>query len=168
MKKAVLIISPNNFRDEELFDTKEELESSGIETKIASKTTDTAKGMLGGTAKPDMTIDDISVSEYDAVVLIGGSGSSVYFNDAKVQLLVKEAFSKGKVVAAICIAPSTLANAGILKGKKATCYPSEGSNLKAKGAMYTASSVEIDGKIITANGPGAASAFGRAITAALR
>ena len=167
MYRAILIIAPENFRDEELFDTKTALENAGIETKVVSKTTDTATGMLGGTIKPDMTIDDISVDELNALVLIGGSGSSVYFKDAKVQDIAKQAFAKGKIVAAICIAPSTLANAGILSGKKATCYSSEANNIKIKGAIYTGNPVEVDGNIITANGPGAASEFGKMIATAL-
>lgn len=167
MSKALLIIAPKNFRDEELFDTKAELEKAGIETTIASTTTSTATGMLGGTAKPGITINEADAKDYDAIVFVGGSGSSLYFNNAAAHKIAKEGYESGKIVAAICIAPSTLANAGLLKGKRATCYPSEAGNLKSKGANYTAKSVEVDGKIITADGPQSAKSFGRAIAQAL-
>jgi len=162
-----MIIAPRNFRDEELFHTKEELESSGISVTIASTTTDTATGMLGGTAKPDMTINDVNVDDYDAIVFVGGTGSSIYFNNPKAHEIARSAIEKGKLVGAICIAPSTLANAGLLNGKKATSYPSEENNLISKGADYTGNPVEKDGNIITATGPSAAREFGRMIAKSL-
>lgn len=167
MKKALLIIAPNNFRDEELFDTKEELEASDVKVIIASTTTSKAKGMLGRTATPDIKIEQVNVEDYNAIVFVGGTGSSIYFNNQTALNLAKTAFEKEKILAAICIAPSTLANAGILKGKKATCYPSEADNLKAKGAIYTGKHVEKDGKIITADGPKSAKEFGRTIAKSL-
>ena len=72
-----------------------------------------------------------------------------------------------KVVAAICVAPVTLANAGVLKDKKATVWHGEQGRLTGAGCTYTASSVEIDGSLITANGPTSAGEFGEAIAAAL-
>ena len=67
------------------------------------------------------------------------------------------------MVAAICIAPSTLANAGLLEGKRVTSFASEKQNIESKGATYTGGMLEMDGKIITANGPQAARAFGKKI-----
>ena len=158
-----MIIAPRNFRDEELFHTKEEIEAAGNSITIASTTTNTATGMLGGTAKPDITINDVDVDDYDAVIFVGGMGSSVYFNNPKAHEIARTANKKGKLIGAICIAPSTLANAGLLKDKKATSYPSEESNLRSKGANYTGNPVEKDGNIITADGPSSAREFGRKI-----
>jgi len=162
-----MIIAPRNFRDEELFHTKEELGASGNDVTISSTTRNTATGMLGGTVTPDITIDEVNVDDYDAVVFVGGSGSSIYFNNTKAHEIARDAYNKGKVIGAICIAPSTLANAGLLKGKRATSYPSEESNLRAKGAIYTGRPVEKDGKIITADGPSSARVFGRMIASSL-
>jgi len=167
MGKVLMIIAPRNFRDEELFYTKEELESSGNSVTIASTTTDKATGMLGRAAKPDITINDINIDDYDAVVFVGGVGSSIYFNNQKAHEIARDAYDKGKVIGAICIAPSTLANAGLLKGKKVTSYPSEERNLRSKGAVYTGNSVEKDGNIITADGPSSARNFGRMIANSL-
>ncbi len=167
-KKALIVIAFSNFRDEELFDTQAELEKAGIEATISSVKTGNAKGMLGGEAQVQIKIDDADSKNYDAVVFIGGGGASAYFNSKKAHEIAISAYNSGKVLAAICIAPSTLANAGLLKGKKATCFPSEAPNLKSKGAIYTGKAVEIDGRIITADGPKSAHAFGKAIANALK
>ena len=167
-KKALLVVAFSNFRDEELFDTQAELEKAGIETTIASTRTGTAKGMLGGEAQVQIAIDDADSADYDAIVFIGGGGASIYFNNSRAHELAKSAYSSGKILAAICIAPSILANAGMLKGKKATCFPSEAQNLKSKGAICTGKPVEIDGRIITADGPKSAHSFGKAIANALK
>ncbi len=168
MAKVLMIIAPKNFRDEELFHTKEELEKEGHDITIASTTTEEATGMLGGKVKPEITIDKVDVNEYDAIVFVGGSGASIYFENEKAKEIAKKAYETGKVVGAICIAPSILANAEILKNKMATCWPSEETNLLAKGASYTGEPVTVDGKIITANGPTAARNFGRTIAKLLK
>jgi protease I len=123
---------------------------------------------MGATAEIDKDISAVDVDEYDAVVFIGGQGASVYFDDSTALAIAKDAYEKGKVVGAICIAPSILANAGVLEGKKATCFNSESSNLETQGAEYTGSDVEIDGNVITANGPAAARKFGAAVAEALK
>ena len=165
--KALLIIAPQNFRDEEYFHTKEELEKAGVETVTASRSTETAMGMMGGTARPDISLGEVDVNDYDAILFIGGNGSSVYFNNPAALDIAKKADAAGKIVGAICIAPSILANAGLLKNKRATSYPSEESNLRAKGADYTGEDLTVDGRIITADGPSSARDFGRAIARAL-
>jgi len=63
-------------------------------------------------------ISKINIDNYDAVVFVGGGGATEYFNDSIAHKIVKESIAKGKVLAAICIAPNILANAGVLKGKK--------------------------------------------------
>lgn len=167
-KKVLMVIAPENFRDEEYLTPKEVLEGYGAEITTASKGVETAKGMLGATAKVDMDIDDANAKSYDAVIFVGGTGASIYFDDSKAHSIAKEAHNSGKIVCAICIAPSTLANAGMLDGKKATAWSSEQSNLESKGATYTGESVTQDGNIITANGPTAAKAFGEKIAEALK
>ncbi len=165
--KALLIIAPQNFRDEEYFYTKEELEKAGVDVTTASRSTETTTGMMGGTAKPDISLSEVNVDEYDAVLFIGGSGSAVYFNNATALDIARKADAAGKVVGAICIAPSILANAGLLRGKRATAYPSEEANLRAKGAEYTGEGVTVDGRIITGDGPTSAREFGRAVVRVL-
>ena len=123
--------------------------------------------MLGARVKPQVLLSDVSAEDFDAVVFVGGSGASVYFDDPTAHALARAAADGRKVLAAICIAPSTLANAGLLAGKRATCWSSEAANLKAKGAHYTGSPVERDGLIITGQGPQAARQFASALVDAL-
>lgn len=162
-----MIIAPQNFRDEELMDPKKVLEGYGVQVLIASTSLSEAKGVKGATVKPDLLLDKVKVANYDGIVFVGGSGASIYFDHPKAHLIAKETFNVGKVLGAICIGPSTLANAGVLKGKKVTAFSSEKENLKAKGATFTDKPVEVDGNIITANGPAAARAFGEALAQAL-
>ena len=119
--------------------------------------------MLGGTAVADIVLSQANPSEYDAVVFVGGSGASAYFNDETALGLAQRAYEDGKVVAAICIAPNILAQAGLLEGKKATAYERVKSDLTEKGAVWSNESVVRDGRIITANGPAAARRFGEEI-----
>jgi len=167
-KKAVLIIAHKNFRDEEFLRPKEILEKNGVEVTVASSAMGPARGMLGVVVEPDMLVGDINVSDYDAVVFIGGSGSSEFFDNQTAHSIAQQAAASGKLLGAICIAPSTLANAEILVGRRATSYPSEEGNLKSKGAIFTGTGVETDGKIITADGPSSAEQFGQALIDALK
>ena len=167
MKKVVMIIAQDNFRDEELFQPKEILEKNGIEVKIASTSLNSIKGMLGGKAQADILVQDIDIKNFAALIFVGGSGATQYWDDPLAHKLTKDALALDKVVAAICIAPVTLAKAGILKGRRATVFSSEAALLKANGANYTGSGVEKDGKIITASGPAAAKEFGEEIAKAL-
>jgi len=163
MKKVVMIIAYEGFRDEELLRPKEILERNGFEVAVASTSLGIAKGMLGAKIKPDILINDIDINEYSAVIFVGGLGASCYWNDPLAHKIAQDAYNKGKVVAAICIAPVTLAKAGLLSGKRATVWESESEKLKEEKAVYTAKPVEKDGKIITASGPFAAEEFGRTI-----
>lgn len=168
-KKVLLIIAPENFRDEELLHTKEELERAGMATKVASSKKGEVRGMLGAKVIPDITLEQVKVDEYDGIVFVGGSGSAVYFEDKKAISIAREAFKKGKTVGAICIAPVILANAGVLKDKRATVFPGDYvQKIVDGGAIYQEKPVVVDGKVITANGPGAAREFGRTLAKALR
>lgn len=162
-----MIIAPENFRDEELMEPKEVFENEGAKVVIASKGVDSAKGMLGAVVTVDKDINEVEVEEYDAVVFVGGSGSSIYFEDEIAQKIATEAYEKEKIVAAICIAPSILANAGLLEDKSATSFESQKENLIENDADYTGNGVEADGRIITANGPDSALEFGEKIIEAL-
>lgn len=162
-KKIVMVVAPEDFRDEEFFDPKEVFESAGAEVDVASKGVKTAKGKLGASADVDVDIREVDANAYDAVVFVGGPGSSVYFDDRDALRLAKDSYSLGKVTAAICIAPSILANAGVLEEHKATCFSSESENVNRKSKGYTGDPVTVDGNIVTANGPAAAKRFGEEI-----
>jgi protease I len=166
-KKVLMIIAHSNFRDEELQEPKRILEQQGAKVTIASSSVGSAKGMLGATVKPDILIDQANVADYDAVIFIGGTGASEYWDNPKAHDIARTTLEANKILGAICIAPVTLARAGVLDEKRATVFGSERSKLEAAGCNYTGKDVEIDGNIITGNGPGAARKFGEAIAKAL-
>jgi len=166
-KKVLMVVAPKNFRDEELMEPLAIFTSSGAEVTIASKGVKRATGMFGAEIKVDKNLAEVRAEDYDAVIFVGGSGSDVYFSDPQAHALATNALESGKIVAAICIAPSTLANAGLLKGRKATSFSSAKENLVQKGALYTAAAVERDGQIITGKGPEAAEEFGNEVASAL-
>ena len=166
-KKALMVIAFEGFRDEEYAEPKQVLEKAGIEVTTASSKVGVARGKLGMSAKVDITLKEVNVPEQDAVIFVGGPGSYDYFDDPVAQGIAREAAKQGKVLAAICAAASILANAGLLKGVKATCFAGEADNLKDKGAKYSPSGLEVDGKVITADGPAHAKKFGQAIAKAL-
>jgi len=157
----LLIVAQNGFRDEEYFKPKQILEEAGYKVVTASFQAGIARGKLGGTTQADIALKDVKVDDYAGIVFVGGPGAADYFADKVALNIAKEAYEKDKVVGAICIAPGILARAGILKGKKATVYPSELDTLKVKGANYINRPVVVDGKIVTANGPDAAESFGK-------
>lgn len=159
-KNVVMVIASHDFKDEEYFTPKSILEEEGITVKTASKSL-VAKSVLGKTVNVDLLVEDINMNDYDGVVFVGGSGAVTYLEDETAQGIALKADEKNKIIGAICIAPSILANAGLLDGRRATAFPSEESNLEDKGASYTGESVTVDGNIVTANGPGAAEDFGK-------
>ncbi|MBW2964621.1 DJ-1/PfpI family protein [Candidatus Woesearchaeota archaeon] len=166
-KSILMVIAPEGFRDEEYQEPRAVFEAAGINVTVASKGVTTAKGKLGATAKVDLDISEVNPDDYDAIVFVGGPGATVYFNDTTAHKLANRFYSAGKVTAAICIGPSILANAGVLRSHKATAFESEAENIAAKSAGYTGQPVTTDGKIVTGNGPAAAEEFGKAVLKAL-
>ena len=162
-KKVLMIVAPVNFRDEELFVTKRVIESRGARITVASTHAGEVRGMLGGIAKVDLTLSEVNPGRYDAVILVGGSGARVFWDNQQVHSLLRRAYQKGAVVGAICISPVTLCRAGLLKGRKATVWGGVSRLLKPCGARYTGRPVEVDGHVVTANGPSAAKPFAKAI-----
>lgn len=166
-KKVAMVIASQNFRDEEYLHPKEVLESYGAQITTVSSSKNPAKGILGAVAQPDILLSELNSSDYSSVLFIGGGGAREYFDNPTAHNIAGETLKSGKILGAICIAPSTLANAGLLSGKKATCYSSEVENLKSKGAIYTGADVEMDGNIVTATGPQAAKKFGETVASKL-
>lgn len=163
MSNILMVVAQDMFRDEELFETKEELEEAGNTVKIASRELKFCNGNQGGEIMPDLTLDNVDLSDYDALVFVGGGGAKEYFEDKAVHEMAKKINSDGKILAAICIAPVILAKSGVLFGKNATVFPTGAPDIIHKGAHYTEEDVTVDGNIITANGPKSSRAFGRTI-----
>lgn len=169
-KKVLMIIAPRNFRDEELREPKAILEKKGFKVVVASIVSGIASGMFGMQINPDTTVDKVSPEDFDAVVVVGGSGSQTHlWDNSQVQRIVKASHQRGSLIAAICISPVVLARAGLLKGKRATVFRTATTidELKKGGALISDAPVVVDGKIITGEGPEAAREFGQRIAESL-
>lgn len=163
-KKILMIISPGDFRDEEYSEPKDYFENEGAIVVTGSTTLDEVEGMLGLKVVPDMLIKNVIVANYDAIIFVGGTGARGYYNNQEALRIAKQSVENNKVIAAICLAPNILCNAGILNDKKATAWSFEVSDCSVN---KISKDVVRDGNIITANGPPAATAFAKEIGAAL-
>ena len=115
----------------------------------------------------DFCMSQVDWEDYDGIILPGGlPGTTNLGADGRVIQLVQDFASAGKLVAAICAAPSVLAKAGILSGKRATSNP--GFADKMDDCDYLTDKVVRDGNIITSRAMGTAFAFGLAIVAYVR
>ena len=162
-RKAVIIAAAQGFSDEELFQTKRGLELASVQTLVASTRAGNIIGALGGTIDADLMLNQVNVSEFGAVIFVGGPGAVDFVGNRTALNLVRQAFAQRKVIAGIGTAPTILANAGVLKGVRATAFLSERVNLIQAGATYTGNPVEKDGSIVTATGPVVVNVFVRAI-----
>lgn len=161
------VLAPEGYQDKEYLDSRKALEDAG-HTVFTASTVSTAEGKFGGSVEVDILLDDVDVTDYDAILFVGGPGVKEYFDDPRALNLAQDFYNEGKLTTAICAAPSILANAGLLEDKRVTCWEGESENLEKQGADYTGKDVEQDGLIITASGPPAATDFGRAIAEALK
>lgn len=166
-KKVLMVIASDKFRDEEYQRPRALLEKAGVKVTVASSSLNEATGMLGLKVKADILLKDARMEQYDGVVFVGGMGATEYWDNPAAHALARSAHQSGKLTSAICLAPMTLANAGLLKGKKATIWKEAAGDFKTKGVVYTGKPVERDGRLITGSGPEAAEEFGKALIEAL-
>ncbi|MDI6885824.1 MAG: DJ-1/PfpI family protein [archaeon] len=156
-KNAVLFLA-TGFEEIEAISIVDTLRRAGVEVTIAGLQAGAIEGAHGIKVVPDTTIGEIEIEKFDSVILPGGNPGYVNLGkDQRVLDAVKTAFEVGKIVAAICAAPSVLAKVGILKGKRATIYPGMGTALT--GAKHINERVVMDGKLVTSQGPGTALEF---------
>lgn len=121
----------------------------------------------GITVFADILLDEVDLKRADMLVLPGGMpGTRNLAKSDKLIELIQEAERLDKYITAICAAPTVLAKAGVLKGKKAICYP--GFENELEGAVIHDDLVVRDGKIITSKGPGTAMLFGYALVDILK
>ncbi len=135
---------------------------AGIPVKTVSiNETTLVTGTHGIKVHADITLSEME-EDFDGIMLPGGlPGADNLSACEKVQECLVKANAQGKLITAICAAPYVLGQAGLLKGKKATCFP--GFENKLDGAYPCSDKVVTDGNIITAKGMGAAFTFGLAI-----
>ena len=127
-----------------------------VET-VSVSSTHHVRGSHGVEIKTDLIIAEIRLSSYDVLVLPGGPGHTNLEKCSSLMKYVKKFPTEGKYIAAICASPSIFGRAGLLEGKKATCFP--GYEGELKGATYTGAEAEIDGYVITGRSAGCATQF---------
>ena len=134
------------------------LRRAGIDVTTAGLKEGIINGAHDIRVTPDTLIDKVSADNFDVIILPGGNPGFVNLGKSeKVLKLVKEMYDRNKYVTAICGAPSVLAKAGVIQGKRATIFP--GMEYTLTGAQCSDDRVVIDGKIITSQGPGTAMEF---------
>ncbi|HWQ66486.1 MAG TPA: DJ-1/PfpI family protein [Methanospirillum sp.] len=172
-KKVLIVIAPRKFRDEELTEPIHYLEKAGIAYEVISTSRGLAIGMLGGKMLIEQTIVGVKedgIAGYAGILIVGGGGSVEYlWNNTPLLELVHLFDTAGKIVSAICLAPVVLAHAGILNEKKVTVWNDDVAieEIQKAGGIFTSQPVVVDGRIITANGPTAAAAFGEKVAKAV-
>ena len=161
--KAICIFLATGFEETEALFPLDILRRGGLEVKTVSVTGE--KFVMGAHGVPvgaDVLFEDLNEEDVEMVVLPGGMpGATNLDAHAGLDKLILNFAKAGKPLSAICASPLVFGKRGLLKGKKATCYPGFESYLE--GAEYTGNKVEIVDNFITGKGPGAAWDFGFAI-----
>ncbi len=136
------------------------LRRANIEVTTAGLTDGSIKASRGVMLLPDTTLDAVMTQDFDMIVLPGGlPGSDHLDSDPRIRELLKRTADHGGYVAAICAAPKVLAHAGLLNGKRATCYPGVLGRMDFPLIGIKDLPVVVDGQVITGRGPGAAMDF---------
>lgn len=150
MKRSV-IITAQNFQDEEFTYPYYRLLEEGYKVDVATPDKAAVYGKYGVPARPTMDTKDLKESDYDLVILPGGFEAPDRLRIRKEVLnFVEEMFENNKVVAAICHGPWVCISAGIMKGRKATGFIAIADDIKNAGATYLEEDVVVDGNLITA------------------
>jgi 4-methyl-5(b-hydroxyethyl)-thiazole monophosphate biosynthesis len=154
MKTALLLLA-DGFEEIEAVTIIDVLRRGDVAVTTASLAGKHVRGSHDITIESDALLDRVSVDSFDALVLPGGPAAKTLREEPRVQATIKAAADAGKLVAAVCAAPTALEAAGVLRGKRATSYP--GNPLPS--AQFVEERVVEDGNIVTSRGPGTTMAF---------
>lgn len=175
-KRILMIIPPQRYREEELDIPKEYFESHGFEVIIASTKKGECDSMFGKKVDANLSMKEVDVKDYAAIVFVGGGGTPIVRSEEESTKIASEGVAAGKVMGAICWAPTILAKAGVLNGKKATVWHGQDAEygtttdevLEKFGAAVGSEGLVVDGNIVTADGPANARGFAEAIVKLLK
>lgn len=166
--KKIAFLATDGFEQVELTEPRKALDDAGATTVVISPKRGEIKGWefkdWGDTVTVDKVLDDANPNEYDALVLPGGVINPDHLRmEPKAVNFVRQFVATGKTVAAICHGPWTLLEAGALKGKTVTSWPSLKTDLKNAGATWVDQDVVKDGNFIFSRKPDDIPAFSKAI-----
>ncbi|SDG64845.1 type 1 glutamine amidotransferase domain-containing protein [Pelagibacterium luteolum] len=162
--KTIAILATDGFEQSELEVPRDTLRQAGAEVHVISLEAGEIKGWdeddWGRAVQVDKTLDSVTSTDYDAIVLPGGQINPDLLRVEQSAIdFIKAFWNEKKVVAAICHAPWLLVEAGIAKGRKMTSYPSVKTDVINAGAHWEDSAVVTDQGLITSRNPGDLEAF---------
>ena len=158
MKKAI-ILTADQFEDMEVMYPLMRLQEAGWKVDVAAPKKETIHGEFGyGELMPDLVIDKVDPDKYDLLIIPGGSPEGAPAQVRKIkkaQEIAKSFFDKNKPVGSICHGPWTLADAGVIKGRKLTSYWHDGvpESIKKAGGKWEDKEVVVDGNLVTSRWP---------------
>jgi len=159
MAKALVFLA-SGFEEIETVTIVDVLRRAGVDVTVTALAPNVIEGKHGIKIVPDKSIDDVTVENFDAVVVPGGNpGYKNLRKDPRVIDMIKKAFDSNKLVAAICAAPAVLSDAGVLEGKACTIYPGMEDELRKGGGKPKMDIVVVDGNTVTSRGPATALPF---------
>ena len=163
-QSKILILSTNGFEQSELEVPLEKLRAAGATVHVASPESGEIKGWDGGdwgaSVPVDLTLEDVTRADYDALVLPGGQiNPDILRTVPEAVDMIRGFVEDGKIVAAICHAPWLLIEAGVVEGREMTAYPSIKTDMINAGAKWEDSEVAISNGIITSRNPNDLDAF---------
>jgi protease I len=164
----VLIVATDGFEEWELFGPREILQKRGAEVVLASLKTDPIQATIhdepGKTIRPDLTVDEVNVDDFNALILPGGVRNPDQLRlHGNVIALVRLFAEQDKPIGAICHGPWLLVEADLLRGRTATSWPSIRTDLRNAGANVVDEAAVTDGKIVTSRKPDDVEAFTNAL-----
>jgi protease I len=170
--KKIAILATDGFEQSELTEPRKALDQAGATTVVIAPKDGEIKGWnhtdWGKSVRVDKTLDQAKPEEFDALVLPGGVMNPDHLRmDTKAVDFVREFVGTGKPVAAICHGPWMLAEAGVVKGKTLTSWPSIRTDLVNAGARWVDQEVVSDGQFITSRKPDDIPAFSRRVIEAV-
>lgn len=158
-----LIISADHFEDSELLFPFYRLQEEGVDVYTTSIARGKINGKHGYEVAVDIAVRDVDPNNYDFLVLPGGKAPTKLRKDPAVIAIAQDFMRRNKPVAAICHGPQILISAGVLQGRRATCYHSVAEELQGAGALYEDTEVVVDDKLVTSRQPSDLPAFMREI-----
>jgi protease I len=166
----VLIVATDGFEEWELFGPRQILQERGAEVVLASLSRDPIQGTVhdapGKTITPDLTIDEASADDFDALILPGGVRNPDQLRlHGDVIALIRLFAEQEKPVGAICHGPWLLIEADLVRDRNVTGWPSIRTDLRNAGATVADEVVVTDGNIVTSRKPDDVEAFTDAIIA---
>ncbi|HUG16957.1 MAG TPA: type 1 glutamine amidotransferase domain-containing protein, partial [Thermomicrobiales bacterium] len=151
----------------EATDPKAYLEGHGAKVTVIGLERGEIEGKKGAKLKADTTFDDVSVNDFDALIIPGGgSPEQLRIHDAPVRF-AREFTESGKPVASICHGPQLLISAGVLRGRTTTCVATIRDDVTNAGAEYVDRELVIDGNLISSRVPKDLPRFNEAIADSL-